>query len=61
MMEKAEESFAKLPREDVVRYTYVVVPRIRWQGMLENPLCSFWGEELSEVWAGTEIEPRTKI
>ena len=31
-------------------------PRIRWQGMLENPLCSFWGQELSEVWAGTEIE-----
>lgn len=56
MMEKAEEGFAKLPSKDVVRYTYVVAPRIRWQGMLENPLCSFWGQELSEVWAGTEIE-----
>ncbi len=41
--------------------TYVVVPRIRWQGMLENPLCSFWGQDLSEVWARTEIEKRTKI
>ena len=41
MMEKAEEKFAKLPSEDVVRYTYVVAPRMRWQGMLENPLCSF--------------------
>ena len=54
MMEKAEEKFAKLPSEDVVRYTYVVAPRMRWQGMLENPLCSFWGQELSEVWAGTD-------
>jgi len=24
--------------------------------MLENPLPSFWTHELSEVWAGTEIE-----
>jgi len=61
MMEKAEERFAELPAEDIVKNTYVVAPRIRWQGMLENPLCSFWGQELSEVWAGTEIERRTKI
>ena len=25
--------------------------------MLENPLCSFWSHGLSEVWAGTEVEP----
>ena len=57
MMEKAEERFAELPSDrEVVKNTYVVAPRIRWQGMLENPLCSFWTEELSEVWAGTEIE-----
>jgi len=61
MMEKTEERFAELPAEDIVKNTYVVAPRIRWQGMLENPLCSFWGQELSEVWAGTEIERRTKI
>jgi hypothetical protein len=61
MMRRAEERFAELPNEaDVVRYTYVVAPRIRWQGMLENPLCSFWGQELSEVWAGTEIEEPVK-
>ena len=41
-----------------MRHTYVVAPRIRWQGMLENPLCSFWGQELSEVWSGTEVETR---
>lgn len=57
MMDKAEERFAELPSEDlVVRNTYVVAPRIRWQGMLENPLPSFWSQDLSEVWAGTEIE-----
>jgi len=58
MMTRAEERFAELPsQEDVVKNTYVVAPRIRWQGMLENSLCSFWGQELSEVWSGTEVEP----
>ena len=55
MMERAEESFVKLPEANVVKHTYVVAPRIRWQGLLQNPLCSFWGEDLSEVWAGTQI------
>ena len=58
MMERAEERFAELTSEEEVRKnTYVVAPRIRWQGMLENPLCSFWSHGLSEVWAGTEVEP----
>jgi hypothetical protein len=58
MMERAEERFAELPSEaDVVKHTYVVAPRIRWQGMLQNPLCSFWAQELSEVWSGTQVEP----
>ena len=58
MMERAEERFAELPSsDDVKKNTYVVAPRIRWQGMLDNPLCSFWNEELSEVWAGTAVEP----
>ena len=68
MMDKAEERFAELVPPDfvptaermhpleVVRNTYVVAPRIRWQGMLPNPTSSFWGESLSEIWAGTEIE-----
>lgn len=61
-MERAEERFSELPnQDDIVKNTYVVAPRIRWQGMLSNPLCSFWGDELSKVWAGTEIEkPKTK-
>lgn len=67
MMRKAEERFAELvppnwePTPEnpqplpVIQNTYVVAPRIRWQGMLENPLSSFWTQDLSEVWAGTEI------
>jgi len=50
MMRRAEERFAELPSQvDIVKHTYIVAPRIRWQGMLENPLCSFWGQELSEI------------
>ena len=64
MMRRAEERFSELPsEEDVVKNTYVVAPRIRWQGMLQNPLCSFWGKDISEIWAGTEIDkekPRQK-
>jgi|GEM_PF-1329475 len=61
MMKKAEERFSELPREaDVVKNTYVVAPRIRWQGMLGNPLCSFWQQDLSEVWAGAGIDKPQK-
>jgi hypothetical protein len=72
MMIKAEERFEEIPRCGKCRYcaegasceqvrmrTYVVAPRIRWQGMLENPLSSFWQDELSKVWAGTEIDKPT--
>ncbi len=73
MMMKAEERFAELVAPDwkpteqqpqpieVIRHTYVVAPRIRWQGMLENPLASFWSQDLSEVWAGTEIDQPTGL
>ncbi len=72
MMGKAEERFAELvppdwqPTEgqlqplEVIRHTYVVAPRIRWQGMITNPLCTFWSQELSEAWSGTEIEAEPK-
>lgn len=61
MMDKAEERFKELPtNDDIVKNTYVIAPRIRWQGMLSNPLCSFWRDELSKVWAGTDIEKPQK-
>lgn len=67
MMRKAEERYVELvppnwePTEQqlqplsVVQNTYVVAPRLRWQGMLPNPVPSFWTQELSQVWAGTEV------
>ena len=56
MMEKAEERFLELPsQDDIVSNTYVVAPRIRWQGMLQNPLPSFWTEELSKAWSGVQM------
>lgn len=69
MMERAEERFIELPsNDDIVKNTYIVAPRIRWQGMLSNPLCSFWLKELDEngnsmlsrIWAGTEVEKPQK-
>lgn len=69
MMDKAEERFAELvppgwePTVDelqpieVKKHTYVVSPRMRWQGVLTNPTPNFWSESLSEVWAtGTKVK-----
>ncbi len=56
IMTKAEERFSELPSfEEVVRHTYVVAPRIRWQGMVENPLPSFWSTELRRAWSGVGL------
>jgi integrase len=41
--------------EDIVKNTYVVAPRLRWQGLLQNPLPKCWSIDLSKGWAGTEI------
>jgi len=59
---RAEERFDELSNElSVVSHTYVVALRIRWQGIVNNPLSSFWKQELSEVWTGTEVEePKPK-
>jgi hypothetical protein len=73
MMDKAEERFAELvppgwePNEEelqpleVKTHTYVVSPRMRWQGVLTNPTPSFWKEELSEVWSGTKTDKTREI
>ncbi len=67
MMMKAEERFAELvppnfqptdekPQpEAVVSHTYIVAPRLRWQGIAQNPVASFWSQDLSEIWAGTDV------
>lgn len=58
MMRKAEERFAELQPDDVVKNTYVVSPRIRWEGMITNGLASFWCDDLSKVWAGVGVVER---
>ena len=56
MMVKAGERFDEMPSEDeVLKNTYVVAPRIRWQGLLQNEVPSFWSEDLSEIWAGVSV------
>jgi hypothetical protein len=52
MMTRANERFEELP-DDTRKHTYVVAPKIRWQGMLENDLPGFWTTDLSKVWSGT--------
>jgi len=57
MMIKAGERFDEMPSEDeVLKNTYIVAPRIRWQGLLQNELPSFWSQDLSEIWAGISVE-----
>lgn len=54
MMIKAGERFDEMPSEDeVLKNTYVVAPRIRWQGLLQNEVPSFWSQDLSEIWSGS--------
>jgi hypothetical protein len=59
MMTKAGERFDEMTSdEERKRHTYVVAPRIRWQGLLENPLPSFWSTDLSKIWSGVGIVER---
>jgi len=56
MMTKAGERFDEMPSEDeVLKNSYVVAPKIRWQGLLQNDLPSFWSEDLSEIWSGIGV------
>lgn len=61
MMSKAEERFAELLPEDVVKNSYVVAPELRWQGMMQNPLPSFWSEELRKGWSGVIVSDQLTL
>jgi len=54
MMETAESHFRELPINDTQKHSYVVASQLRWQGMISNPLPSFWSNELSRAWALNE-------
>jgi len=57
MMKKAGERFDEMTSdEEILKNTYVVAPRIRWQGLLTNELPTFWSPELSKVWKGTAVD-----
>ena len=61
MMKKAGERFDEMTNnEEILKNTYVVAPRIRWQGLLTNELPSFWSAELSKVWKGTAVDEEFK-
>lgn len=47
--------------EDTRKYTYVDSEEPEFRGLLVNPLCSFWSEELSCAWAGTDIEKKVRL
>jgi hypothetical protein len=51
MMDDAESGFLKLDTQDIVKNSYVISSKLRWQGMIGNPLPSFWTPELSKAWA----------
>jgi hypothetical protein len=61
MMAKAEERFAELLPEDVVKNSYVVAPELRWQGMMQNPLPTFWCDELRKGWGGVKVSDQLTL
>ena len=42
--------------EDKRKYTYIDCDDPEFRGLLSNPVCSFWTDELSRAWAGIQIE-----
>jgi len=59
MMAKAGERFDEMTSEEAItKHCYIVAPRIRWNGVLENPLPSFWSQDLSEIWSGVGVVER---
>ena len=59
MMKEAEAQFSQFAPDKMNSWTYVVAPKLRWRGMLENPLPSFWSAELRKVWAGVDFDNRS--
>jgi len=61
LVEKAEEEFRKLPKEEVKKCNYVFSEDFK--GFIRTGLCSYWSEELSEAFAGIDIngDEKTEI
>lgn len=54
MLKEAEEHFSQIT--DTYKFTYIHSIKLRWKGLLENPLPSFWSQELSEAFSGVKVE-----
>lgn len=57
---KAAELFENMDDEKKKRSTFVSAPQAKFEGILENPLPSYWCDEISKAWAGfqeTQLMP----
>lgn len=53
LIEEIDREFNKIPKEDMKKSVYVVSDD--YKGFIRNPLPSFWSEDLSEAYAGINI------
>jgi len=53
LVEEVDREFNKLPKDDVKKSVYVLSDDFK--GFIRNPLPSFWSEDLSEAYAGVDI------
>ena len=53
LIEEIDREFNKIPKEDVKKSVYVVSDD--YKGFIRNPLPHFWSEDLSEAYAGINI------
>jgi len=59
LIEEIDQEYNKLPQDDVKRSVYVVSDD--YKGFITNPLPSFWSEDLSEAYAGVNLEEKAEI
>jgi hypothetical protein len=62
MLEAAKERFRTIREmgNDVREFVFVDCEEPEYQGIMKNSLPSFWSEELSKAWSGTEVEQKTQ-
>lgn len=53
LIEEIDREFNKIPKDDMKKSVYVISDD--YKGFIRNPLPSFWSEELSEAYAGVNL------
>jgi len=56
---KAAELFESMDEDRRKRATFVSAPQAKFEGILENPLPSYWSDEISKAWAGYQGQQLT--